>query len=168
LGDTILEGSCFQQALFWGSDLSNVQAYNTFWQEADLSSSRLQNADFKNAFMHKCCLRGVIAGRSKWHGARLIEADFRTGLDQLTDLGEAEFRDADLSFALLEEVNLYGADFRGSCLYGTNLAKADLRHADFRGCDLREAQMDGANITGTKFLECLLPSNIQLKGTDNE
>ena len=33
--NAILEGSCFQKALLWGADLSSVQAFNTYWQEAE-------------------------------------------------------------------------------------------------------------------------------------
>ena len=76
--------------------------------------------------MHRCCLRGVVAAGSSWRQARLVEADFRSGLDQLTDLGHADFAEADLSFALLE---------------GANLRSCNLRQADLSGCDLRDTQL---------------------------
>ena len=98
--------------------------------------------------MHRCCLRGVVAAGSKWRNARLVEADFRSGLDQLTDLGEADFRGADLSFALLQGANLHGANLQASCLYGANLRGCDLREADLRGCDLRDTQLQEALLTG--------------------
>ena len=91
LSNANVQGCCFQEALLWGADLSNLQAQQSFWHEADLSGSRMQKADFSEAVMHRCCLRGVIAANSTWHTARLVEADFRSGLDQLTDLGKADF-----------------------------------------------------------------------------
>ena len=92
----------------------------------------MQQANFSDAVMHRCCLRGVIAASSTWHTARLVEADFRSGLDQLTDLGKADFNNADLSYALLQRANLHGANLIGCCLYGTSFCEADLRKADLR------------------------------------
>ena len=118
---------------------------------ADLSGSRLQGIDFNSAFMHRCCLRGVLAAGSHWHQARLVEADFRSGLDQLTDLGGADFQGADLSFALLQGAQLHGADLRGACLYGADLRQADLQQADLRGCDLRDCNMEGSRLEGAQL-----------------
>jgi uncharacterized protein YjbI with pentapeptide repeats len=141
-------GCSFQQALIWGADLSELDALSSFWHEADLSGSRLQGADFSHALMHRCCLRGVVAAGSRWQGARLMEADFRSGLDQLTDLGYADFSGADLSFALFEGANLHAAILKGSCLYGANLRSCDLRGADLRRCDLRDTQLEDAQLDG--------------------
>ena len=55
LSNAIVNGCCFQQALLWGSDLSGIQATDTAWQEADLSGSRMQGADFCGSLMHRCC-----------------------------------------------------------------------------------------------------------------
>ncbi|MGL6135372.1 MAG: pentapeptide repeat-containing protein, partial [Prochlorococcaceae cyanobacterium] len=46
-----VEGCCFQQALLWGADLSGLQARESQWHEADLSGSRLQQADFSAALL---------------------------------------------------------------------------------------------------------------------
>jgi uncharacterized protein YjbI with pentapeptide repeats len=134
--------------LIWGADLSDLDASSSYWHEADLSGSRLQGANFSHALMHRCCLRGVVAAGSQWQGARLVEADFRSGLDQLTDLGCADFAGADLSFALLQGANLHAANLRDSCLYGANLQGCDLRDADLRGCDLRDTQLQDAQMEG--------------------
>jgi uncharacterized protein YjbI with pentapeptide repeats len=151
---------CFQQALLWGADLSALQARGSQWHEADLSGSRLQQADFSVALLHRCCLRGVLAAGSRWREARLVEADFRSGLDQLTDLGRADFQGADLSFALMQQVQLHGADLRGACLYGANLSGADLRQADLRGCDLRDSQLGAAELRGALLEGALLPAGL--------
>ena len=81
LSNAVVHGCCFQQALLWGADLSGIQATKTAWQEADLSGSRMQGANFSDALMHRCCFRGVIAAKSKWNETKLVEADFRSGLD---------------------------------------------------------------------------------------
>ncbi|MCP9888252.1 pentapeptide repeat-containing protein [Cyanobium sp. ATX 6A2] len=152
-----VEGCCFQQSLIWGADLSRLKASHSQWHDADLSGSRLQQADFSGAPLHRCCLRGVVAAGSVWRDARLVEADFRSGLDQLTDLGGADFRHADLSFALLQGAQLHGADLRDCCLYGANFAGADLREADLSGCDLRDTQLSGANLTDARIEGVLWP-----------
>jgi BTB/POZ domain-containing protein KCTD9 len=151
------ERCCFQQSLLWGADLSELQAAGSFWHDADLSAARLQRADFSNALLHRCCLRGVLAAGSRWRGARMVEADFRSSLDQLTDLGGADLRDADLSFALMQGVQLHGADLRGACLYGANLSGADLQEASLSGCDLRDTNLAGANLEGARLDDALLP-----------
>ena len=141
----------FQQALIWGGDLSAVQAPQSSWQEADLSGSRLQQANLSGSRLHRCCLRGVVAAGSRWCEATLVDVDFRSGQDQLTDLGGADFRGADLSFAQLQGVQMRGADLRGCCLHGTNFSGADLRQADLRGCDLTACQLDSADLQQARF-----------------
>ena len=138
-----------------------MRAARSFWHGADLSGSRLQGADFGEAWLHRCCLRGVVAAGSSWQHARMVDADFRSGLDQLTDLGQANFRGADLSFALFQGAQLGGADLRESCLYGANLAAAHLEGADLRGCDLRDCRLTGAHLVGA-HLEGSLLSELQL------
>ena len=155
-----VEGCCFQRALIWGADLSGLRAAQSFWQEADLSGSRLQAADFSAAQLHRCCLRGVVAAGSCWAQARLVEADFRSGLDQLTDLGQADFHGADLCFGLLQGANLHAANLQGCSLYGASLAGADLRQADLRGCDLRDTDLAGAQLEGAQLDGALLPCHL--------
>jgi len=99
-------GCGFQQAFLWGADLSGLRARGSFWQEADLPGSRLQAADFCEAQLHRACLCGVVAAASQWQGARLVEADFRSGLDPLTDLGRAQINHARLEGARLEGARL--------------------------------------------------------------
>jgi len=84
----------------------------------------------------------------RWAAARLVKADFRSGLDQLTDLGMACFREADLSFARLDGALLMRSDFRKACLYGASPRHADLTEADFRHCDLRDTCLEGTPSMG--------------------
>jgi uncharacterized protein YjbI with pentapeptide repeats len=131
-----------------------VRARGSGWQEADLSGSRLQGADFSAALLHRTCLRGVVAAGSLWRSARLVEADFRSGLDQLTDLGGADLQGADLSFAQLQGALLRGADLREAALYGADLRGCDLSQADLRGCDLRDCNLEGAQLETARLAGC--------------
>lgn len=129
------------------------------WQDADLSGSKPQAADFSSAHLHRACLRDVLAAGSRWNQARLVESDFRSGLDQLTDPGQASFLGADLSFALFQGANLQQADLRGAALYGANFSRAVLRGADLRVQDLRECQLQGALLEGALLEEAHLPED---------
>ena len=151
-----VQNGCFQRALLWGADLSGLEATGSSWQEADLSGSRLQGACFDQALLHRACLQGVVAAASRWRQARLVEADFSSGLDQLTDLGGADFEAADLSFAVLQGANLQAANFQKACLYGADLRHCDLRGADLTDCDLRNTQLDGGLLTGARLEGALL------------
>lgn len=86
----------------------------------DLSGSRLQGADFSDAFLHRTCLRGIVAAGSHWVEARLVEADFRSGLDQLTDLRHADLR---------------GCDLRDCSLDGTLMENAQCDGERFKRCN---------------------------------
>ncbi|WP_255476183.1 pentapeptide repeat-containing protein [Cyanobium sp. BSA11S] len=104
-----VEDRCFQQALLWGADLSELKAARSFWHSADLSAARLHGEDFSGASLHRWCVRGVLAADNVWWDARVVEVDFRSSLNQLTDLGQVDVAGADLSFALLQGPHLRGA-----------------------------------------------------------
>jgi hypothetical protein len=70
-------GGRFQEALIANSRLRRVNS----------KGYRLQNAVFSDAWMHRCCQRGVGASGSTWAGARLSDADSLSGQKQPTDLG---------------------------------------------------------------------------------
>jgi len=93
----------------------------------------------------RCGSLPVVAAASIGWQAALEDVDFRSGQDQLTDLGGADFRGADLSFAQRQGVQLRGADLRVCCLDGANFNGADLRQADLRGFDLSDCHLDGAD-----------------------
>ena len=64
-----------QRALLWGADLSGPQTLGSFWQEADLSGSRLRRADFSAALPPRTCLRGADLHGCDLSGTRLEGAD---------------------------------------------------------------------------------------------
>ena len=118
-----------------------MRASRSLWYGADLFGARLQGADFGETWLHRCCLRGVVAGGSSWRNARMVEAHFRSGLDLLTDLGPADFGGADLSFALFQGTQLGGPNLRDTCPYGANLAAALLDGSPLSGHQLAELSL---------------------------
>lgn len=82
--------------------------------------------------MEGCCFQqallwGVLATGSLRRQAGLVEADFRSSLDQLTDLGKA------------------------------NLSGSDPAEANLTGCDLRATYRTGAKLEGTRLEDAQLP-----------
>ena len=112
--------------------LRRVTPRGSFWHDADLSAARLQGADFCGALMHRCCLRGVLAADSHWRDARLVEADFRSGLDQLTDLGGADLRGADLSLPCCRAPSCTAPTFAAPASTAPALGGGQPPHADLQ------------------------------------
>jgi uncharacterized protein YjbI with pentapeptide repeats len=103
-----VEGCCFQQALLWGADLSDLHAVHSFWQETDLSAARLQGADLSFALMQGVQLHGADLRGACLYGANLSGADL-----QQADLSGCDLRDTNLSGAKLEGANLENAALSG-------------------------------------------------------
>ncbi len=73
---------------------------------------------------------------------------------------DQDLRDANLSGAILTNVNLILADLREANLMGIDLSGANLMGADLSGADLLGANLTGANLTGAKLTDA------NLKGAD--
>jgi len=101
----------------------------------------LQGADFSGAAMHLACLRGVPAAGNLWQQARLVEAEFRSSLDEVTDLGRADFT-----------ANLWQASVCGAVLYAANFSRAVLRGADLRLVNSRDCPLQGALLEGVSMV----------------
>ena len=63
----------------------------------------------------------------------------------MTNLTFADFKNANLDGANLEEANLYGVDFKDANLKNAVLEGSDLEGADFKRANLEDAKLDGAN-----------------------
>jgi hypothetical protein len=63
---------------------------------------------------------------------------------------------ADLSYALLKNVDLSGMNLSGANLTNTDLTGADLSGANLSGADLTGANLSGADLTGVNFESAVL------------
>jgi uncharacterized protein YjbI with pentapeptide repeats len=75
----------------------------------------------------------------------------QTGECKGCDLAGADFRNANLRDAKLDDANLQGADFSGANLKDVDFDRANLKYANFKGAlidntDFSSANLDGANI----------------------
>jgi hypothetical protein len=73
----------------------------------------------------------------------------RPGRD--VDLSNADFFEADLTYASLRGARGCGAVFYGATLRGTVLEGCDLTAADFRGADLKGARFENAVLANARF-----------------
>ena len=183
LSEATLTGSRLDEAFLPGANLSY----------ADLSGSQFHGADLKEVNLtgaHLCGdtymqpARGsqgaemALPGHSR--SLRHAEGGHGTAVGRCADLTNAQLIGADLTNALLPNMNFTGTDFCpdpsievGSCaslrnavlsksdlrgahlagasLNGADLRNADARNADFTNADLRNADLSGAKISGARF-----------------
>ncbi|MFO0604227.1 MAG: DUF2169 domain-containing protein [Polyangiales bacterium] len=118
---------------------SEVSAAGASFAGADLTDLRANDGcDLTGAL-----LRGVKAEGSKWHGARLDDADLA-----LSALGRADFSGASLERARLDGCALRGARFVDARMAGASLLKADLMEGTLEGADLTRADLRAASLHG--------------------
>lgn len=116
------------------------------WDSADLSSTDLSHIDKGGTAkinFHKTNLQGATLSNGQ-----PLAANF--------DYGEAQFIDANLAGANLENLNLRGANFEKAILTGANLKGANLTDAIFSKANLKGAHLDGADLTGARLTDAHL------------
>ncbi|MCW2276862.1 pentapeptide repeat-containing protein [Heliophilum fasciatum] len=72
------------------------------------------------------------------------------------NLGGADLRNSNLSWARLIGTNLCSVDLRGADLVGTDLREADLSRANLSGADLIGSNLSGANLGGADLCQATL------------
>ncbi|MER7565788.1 pentapeptide repeat-containing protein [Streptomyces sp. NPDC097941] len=181
------------EATLTGSRLDDAFLAGANFAYADLSGSRFHEANLKEVNftgVHFCGdmylqpaqgSRGealAVPGRAR--SLSHAEGDRGSAVDRCADLTNAELIGADLTNALLPNMNFTGTIFcpdpsveLGSCsnlhdailsesilrgaylsganLNGTDLRNADVRNVDFTNADLRNADLTGAKTSGARF-----------------
>lgn len=77
-------------------------------------------------------------------------------LQNPTQLKFPNLMGADLSYLILDEVNLIRGNLLGANLQGSRLVNADLLFANFTNADLRNANLNGATLNETIWLNALV------------
>lgn len=80
----------------------------------------------------------------------LIEAKDWVALQNM-DLSCADFRETDLSGAMINNADFSWSDFRGINLSGVILSNSDLSNSDFRYAILRDANFIGTDLRGANL-----------------
>lgn len=118
------------------------------FRESDLSDAQL-SGNFDGTDFGAANMRGVRFGirssleRCEFSGSNLVDASFKR---------------ARLTYARFAHADLRGADFHDAKLIWVDFTGADLRGANFAGADVsmsifNDANLEGANLTGTTGLE---------------
>lgn len=118
-----LRNADFRNASLMGLDLRKINLQRAQLRGADLSGADLRGADligadFSDADLKAARLNKVVAHETNFTGANLHGADLRG----TSELDMADFTDANLTMAKIEDVN-----FRAATLIG-----ADITHTEFR------------------------------------
>ncbi|MEK0351272.1 MAG: pentapeptide repeat-containing protein [Nitrosopumilus sp.] len=182
-------------ANFYRSVLSNSNLTGADFSGSNISEADLTGADLTNAKLQKASLLGSILAYANltgadFSGSNLSNADL-TGADLTNaNLSETNLIKADMSNAIIKDVNfsnanmkginlsennllgiylansiLSGANFTGADLSGSNLSNADLTGADLRNAKLKGADFSGANLSGATLENANL-SNADLSGSN--
>jgi len=148
------------------ADLVDAQLYKADFtgadlRRADLTDARADEAVFTNARLDACIasrLRaagGVFAGASLM-GARLDGANLQGADLTGVDLSAADLTGANLTDAILTGAKLRGAIFADAVLDGVDMAELDLEDVDLRGVDpnavgLSDHQIEGLAGVGAHY-----------------
>lgn len=134
--------------------LVNAHLYEADLTGADLREAHLQGADLRRATLDKANLVDAELCGAKLADAKLRHEAILRGADfQEADLGRAHLEDAILTGADLRRADLGRAHLRRATLTEANLQEAwledaDLRDARLSGADLRGANLADARLTG--------------------
>jgi uncharacterized protein YjbI with pentapeptide repeats len=162
LSQADLTGSSFQGASLVGCRFDMATAFCCDFRQANLENANLTRAD----------LRGSRFSGAVLVGANLFEADLREGgqisrdskgefhlqdgTNRLSSGLGADFRGANLTNAILQQVLAVKTDFSGATMRGTRMVRAHLQGANFTDCDLEAADFSQADTRDACFRGAVL------------
>jgi uncharacterized protein YjbI with pentapeptide repeats len=159
---------------FHDSELPNVDFSYLKMRKANFTKTSLVNSKFTNAELASAVFDQVNLENANLKRAQLKNAVFRAGTEEW-GLNSADFSEADLRYARIQESSLVNANFFSANLSKATLVKNQMQHcslrrailqdADFRGSDLSEANLALSLMQRVKLDGCQLV-NATLTGVD--
>ena len=149
----------FTDANLSGADLSGCVLNDAHLFRTNLTGGRLVAAECQKAYFGRAALGGTtwigsnVTG-SKFHGSKLVEANFHLSHLDGADCTDANFFKANFTDAHLISMIGTRASFRSSDLTGADCSNAELSGADFRGAILVGTRLDHATLTGSLVHGC--------------
>ena len=158
-----------KKANFIGADLSKADLYKADLEGAKLEWAHLSHAELIKANLPKANLFRANLFRAKLEGAKLegakligahsIQANLSYAILINVDLTDAILRRAQLPHVNLTSADLSRADLKGADLSHANLFKAylsktDLSGANLSGADLERAVLVGTNLKNSDLTDC--------------
>lgn len=159
------------EANFRNTDIKNVCAIKSVFNNADLSYGRLDRVclntayfieaemreisfdkcdlcgvDFSKANLHKAVFKNAIISKSKF-----IKTDLKMVNFEHAKFCECIFKFVDLSEANMQGVLFENAYIKGGLFKGTDISRADLSKQDMKECIFEECKLVGTDFSGAKL-----------------
>jgi uncharacterized protein YjbI with pentapeptide repeats len=149
-------------------DLTNIQIYDSNFQEATLKQATLQtkfsNVDFTGADLSGAVCSGANFRKCSLDETTLRETNFRKGK---TTCYETSFVGASCTSTQFEGTTLKKADFTDATLVKAKLAGAECKNADFTRAEISEGVFQGATCSETDFTDATI-RRTKFQGADLE
>ncbi len=163
LTETVLSGADLSGAILKDAQLTKCKMRGTILEGANLINVNLNGSDLTGSSLVRANLDNATLSETEFYGANLEAAQLNEAKGLSTrfvaawmprsrlsgvHLPGADFRNAMLLDAHLDDSYLVGAKFRLANLMGANLRGADLSRADLSSANLSRAELKGANLCG--------------------
>jgi uncharacterized protein YjbI with pentapeptide repeats len=135
---------------FHDSELPNVDFSYLKMRKANFTRTSLVNSKFTNAELASAVFDQVNLENANLKRAQLKNTVFRAGTEEW-GLNSADFSEADLRYARIQESSLVNANF-----FSANLSKATLVNNQMQHCSLRRAILQDADLRGSDLGEANL------------
>jgi len=142
-----LTNTNFENAILAEASFEAVNAQNINFFKADLTKLRASEfSDFSNAKLAQC-----LAAESIWEHAKLDNADLR-----YTDMEKANFTKASLKNANLSAANMRFSRFLKADLSEAIMIQMNLMQGSLEKANLTHTDLSGSNLYGVEFLDAHL------------
>ena len=163
-------GSNISEADLTGADLTNAKLQQVSLLGSILAYANLTGADFSGSNLSNANLTGADLTNANLSETNLIKADMSNAIIKDVNFSNANMKGINLSEnnllgIYLANSILSGANFTGADLSGSNLSNADLTGADLRNAKLKGTDFSGANLSGATLENANL-SNADLSGSN--
>jgi fluoroquinolone resistance protein len=134
-------------------ELRGATFHDCVFEDVDLHEARLLGCRFLDSDFLRCDLGLASVEQSVFAGVT-VEAGRAIGINWTAAHVDAnrplsvDFKDADLSFATFERLDLRRRRFEGCIVHEAVFADCDLTDASFRGSDLGGSQFRGCDLSG--------------------
>lgn len=136
-----LQGHVQTGGHFRDADLRSAQAFQSGWENAEFSRSRLGMSDFRasrwvNCHMRETAFYGANFNAATLHGMVLLDCDGEQASFSGAVLRNVIFRNCRLSYASFADATLRDVVFDGCNLHGANLTMAETTNLTFAKSNL--------------------------------
>jgi uncharacterized protein YjbI with pentapeptide repeats len=148
-----LSGTRLEEADLREADLSHALMRGANLCGAKLDSASLRYVDLSGASLDRASLAGANVEGTRLTAASLVGANLRNAQATAADFQRADLSRADLSGATLRRADLRAVNAPEAKLSGADLRNADLRRAQLDRCSIENARLQEANLELANLVE---------------